>query len=99
MVNVDPLDIGTTRRSKDQGADATGFGHHLLELGNRHRMVIYNGLAKWPGSEELTCFPHGGGESTIDYLIGRSEATHMILTPSEWPHALLAQTIVSYTSS
>ena len=78
MVNVDPLDIGTTRRSKDQGADATGFGHHLLELGNRHRMVIYNGLAKWPGSEELTCFPHGGGESTVDYLIGRPEATHMI---------------------
>ena len=78
MVNVDPLDIGTTRRSKDQGADATSFGHHLLELGSRHRMVIYNGLAKWPGSEELTCFPHGGGESTVDYLIGRPEATHMI---------------------
>ena len=28
--------------------------------------------------EELTCFPHGGRESTIDYLIGRLEATHMI---------------------
>ena len=34
MVNVDPLAIGITRRSKDQGADATSFGHHLLELGS-----------------------------------------------------------------
>ena len=78
MVNVDPLALGITRTSKDQGADATSFGHHLLELGSRHQMIIYNGLAKWPGSEELTCFPHGGGESIVDYLIGRPEATHMI---------------------
>ena len=78
MVNVDPLALGITRTSKDQGADATSFGHHLLELGSRHQMIIYNGLAKWPCSEELTCFPHGGGESTVDYLIGRLEATHMI---------------------
>ena len=41
-------------------------------------MIIYNGLAKWPGSEALTCFLHGGGESTVDYLIGRPEATHMV---------------------
>ena len=34
MVNVDPLAIGITRRSKDQGAIATSFGHHLLELGS-----------------------------------------------------------------
>ena len=33
MVNVDPLAIGITRRSKEQGAEATSFGHHLLELG------------------------------------------------------------------
>ena len=78
MVSINPLDIGTTCRSKDQGADVVSFGHHLLELGSRHRMVIYNGLDKWPGSIELTCFPHEGGESTVDYLIGRPEAIHMI---------------------
>ena len=78
MVNVEPLALGITRTSKDQGADATSFGHHLLELGSRHQMIIYNGLAKWPGSDELTCFPHGGGASTVDYLIGRPEATHMV---------------------
>ena len=33
MANVDPLAIGITRRSKEQGAEATSFGHHLLELG------------------------------------------------------------------
>ena len=77
-VNIDPLDIGTTCRTKDQGADSTSFGHHLLELDSRHWMVTYNSLDKWSGSEELTCFPHRGGESTIDYLIGRPEAIHMI---------------------
>ena len=78
MTSVDPSEIGITRISKDQGADATNFGNHLLELGSRHQLVIYNGLQRWPGSEELTCFPHGGGESTVDYLMGRPEATHMI---------------------
>ena len=78
MVSVDPIENGTTRLSKDKGADATGFGHHLLELGSRHRMVIYNGMQRWPCSNGLTCFPHGGGESTVDYLIGRPEAAHMI---------------------
>ena len=34
-------------------------------------------FGKWLGLEELSCFPHGG-ESTIDYLIGCSEAIHMI---------------------
>ena len=66
MVNVDPLATGITRRSKDQGVDATNFGHHLLELGSQHQMIICNGLAKWLGSEELTCFPQGGEETTID---------------------------------
>ena len=78
MVNVDPLAIGMTHRSKDEVAEATSFGHHLLELGSWHQMIIYNGLAKWSGLEELTCLPHGGGESIVDYLIGRPEATHMI---------------------
>ena len=78
MVSVDPLTIGITGRSKDQGADATNFGHHLLKLRNRHEMIIYSGLAKWRGSEELTCFPHGGGINTVDYLIGTVKAIHMI---------------------
>ena len=59
VVSVDPLAIRITRRSKEQGGDATSFGHHLLELGSRHQMIICNALAKWLGSEELTCFPHG----------------------------------------
>ena len=96
MVNIDPFGIGTTHRSKDQGADTMLSGHHLLELGSRHRMVIYNGLNKWPGLKELACFPHGGGESTIDYLIGSLEATYMI---NSFLVALLVQTIGSYTLS
>ena len=78
MVSVDPIENDTTRLSKDKGADATGFGHHLLELGSRHHMVIYNGMQRWQRSNGLTCFPYGGGESTIDYLIRRPEAAHMI---------------------
>ena len=57
MVNVDLLDIGTTHKSKDQGADTMSFGHHLLELGIRHQMVIYNGLAKVARLERAHMFP------------------------------------------
>ena len=56
MVGVDPLAIGFTSRSKEQGADDTSFGHHLIKLGNWHQMIISNGLAKWLGLKELTCF-------------------------------------------
>ena len=75
MVNVDPLDISTTCRSKDQGLDATSFGHNLLELGSPHRMIIYNGLAKCQVARlgRAHMFP-----TWNDYLIGRSEAIHMI---------------------
>ena len=33
-------------------------------------MIIYNGLAMWLSLEELKYFPHGGGESTVNYLVG-----------------------------
>ena len=98
MVIVDPLAIGITRTSKDQGVDATSFRHHLLELGSRHQMIIYNDLSKWPGSGELTCFPHGGGESTVDYLIGRPKATHMVNSFQVAPCPIGAD-IASYTLS
>ena len=54
------------------------LGHHLLKLGSKHPIIIYNGLSKWSGSEELTCFPHRGGESIVDYLIRGPGAIHMI---------------------
>ena len=58
-------------------------------------MITYNGLVQLPGSEELTCCPHGGHESTINYLIWHPKAIHTI----EWPHALLAPTIATYILS
>ena len=54
MVGVDPLVIGII--SKEQVVDDISFGHHLIELGNWHQMIIYNGLTKWLGSKELTSF-------------------------------------------
>ncbi|MCO5570416.1 hypothetical protein L7F22_024137 [Adiantum nelumboides] len=67
---VDPDEIRTHRQSADEGPDYTGYGAHLLEMGSRHHLVIYNGMTQWPDSGGLTCFPHGGGESTVDYLMG-----------------------------
>ena len=77
-MSVDPFATGITCISKDEGVDATSFGHYLLELGSRHQMIIYMDLAKLPGSKELTCFPCGGAETTFDYIIGRPEVIHMI---------------------
>eukprot|EP00249_Psilotum_nudum_P009654 c22069_g1_i1 orf=27-1430(-) len=75
---LDPMEIQTYRQSADDGPDSTGYGAHLLELGSRHHLVIYNGMRQWPRSGGLTCFPHGGGESTVDYLMGSLSGMQMI---------------------
>ena len=70
----------TTRGSADT-ARITEYGRHLLRLGSQHHLVIYNGLAQWPTSGKLTCIPYGvadGGGSTVDYIMGFREATHLL---------------------
>ena len=71
----------TTTRDSADTARITEYGHHLLRLGARHRLLIYNGMAQWPTSGSLTCIPHGvvaGGGSTVDYIMGSREATHLL---------------------
>lgn len=53
-------EVGAARTSEDESPDRGHYGDHLLELGGRHRLVIYNGMQQWPGSGALTCFPQGG---------------------------------------
>ena len=40
---LDPTEIGIMRHSAD-APHVTGYGHHLLELGAAHDLIIYNGL-------------------------------------------------------
>lgn len=76
---IDPIEIGIVRESAD-ATHGTAYGCHLREL--RADLIIYNGISRWPSSSGLTCFPHGGGTSTMDYLIGSYLLCHiyMILT-------------------
>ena len=77
-------ETGTTRHSEDSGPDNTGYGRHLLELGSRHHLVIYNGMSQWPTSGRYTCFPSAGGSSTVDYVLGSREGISLLsrfLTP------------------
>ena len=70
----------TTRTSADT-TTPTAYGRHLLRLGSQHRLVIYNGMAQLPASGSLTCIPHGvqdGGGSTVDYIMGAREASHLL---------------------
>ncbi|MCO5554194.1 hypothetical protein L7F22_007721 [Adiantum nelumboides] len=78
MRALDAEDIGVSRLSADGGQDNTGYGRHLLELGRRHHLVIYNGMARWPDSGGFTCFPHSGRESTMDYLMGSTQTAELI---------------------
>ena len=74
-------EVATQRLSADTGPDATGYGHHLLELGSRHHLIIYNGMAQWPDSGALTCFPLAGAGkfgSTVDYILGSRQATQLV---------------------
>ena len=40
---IDPIENGTTRHSADAPL-VTVYGHHLLQLGAAHDLIIYNGL-------------------------------------------------------
>lgn len=55
MPEMDPIENGTTRHSADAPL-VIGYGHHLLQLGAAHDLIIYNGLHRWPMSRGLTCF-------------------------------------------
>ena len=78
MLAMATEDTGTTRLSEDTGPDNTRYGHHLLELGARHHLIIYNGMTPWPDSGGLTCFPLGGGGSTVDYVLGGRETVQVV---------------------
>lgn len=46
------------------------FGYTFWQWGTSHGLIIYDGMARWPTSEALTCFPHGSRSSTMEYLMG-----------------------------
>ncbi|MCO5551936.1 hypothetical protein L7F22_005443 [Adiantum nelumboides] len=75
-----PLDEVGVDRISTNTTTPTAYGRHLLHLGSQHRLVIYNGMAQWPGSGDLTCIPPStpGGGSTVDYIMGSREASHML---------------------
>lgn len=49
VLKIDPTEIGIVRHSAN-ASHVTGYGHHLLELGAAHDLIIYNGLPRWPMS-------------------------------------------------
>ena len=101
---MDIEDTGLQRSSQDSG-NITSYGRDLLDMGAAHGLVIFNGLARWPLSGHLTCFPHGGGSSTVDYLIGSPTLIPQIPDFSIPPpplgadHTYLAFTITSIPPS
>ncbi len=104
MSSLDPEEMEISRLSADTGQDTTGYGSHLLELGSRHHLVIYNGMRRWPDSSGLTCFPHGGGESTVDYILGSLSGAQLLRSfsigrrPIGADHTFLTFTLTSHLS-
>lgn len=62
-------EMGLRRTSQDTG-EVIEYGTHFLALGSAHRLAIYNGLSRWPGSDALTCWNPKGRASTVDYVMG-----------------------------
>ena len=79
-------EVGAARISKDMSPNRGHYGDYLLELGTRHRLVIYNGMDQWQGLGAMTCFPHGGHSrssgTVVDYIMGSMEAASMITSLS-----------------
>ena len=76
-------------------APITAYGHAFLDLGRIHELIIYNGMERWPMSNSFTCFPHGGGTSVVDYIMGSPASTSQItdfripLSPPRADHTYL----------
>jgi len=94
-------EVGAARISEDMSQDRGHYGDHLLELGTRHRLAIYNGMDQWPGSGALTCFPHGGHSrssgTVVDYIMGSMEAASTI-TSLQYRPDLSEQTTLFWLS-
>ena len=69
LSEIDCTEMGSQRTSQD-ARSITEYGRCFLDLGAMHELLIFNGMSRWPSSDSLTCFPHGGGASTVDYLMG-----------------------------
>ena len=69
VLELDTTKLEILRHSTNPHAYVVGYGHHLLELGEVHGLIIYNGISRWPSSGGLTCFPQVGESSTIDYFM------------------------------
>jgi hypothetical protein len=65
--------VGLHRSSQDRYGPLTGYGRHLLQLGESHGLLIMNGLPCFPGSGDFTCFPHSGGASVVDYVLANRD--------------------------
>lgn len=95
LLDMDLTNVGTPRRLVDGGC-VVAYGVFLLEMGVAHDHVIYNGMQSWPYYFTLTCFPHGDGSSTMEYLLGHSSFTHRVVELIVPPHPLGANHMMNH---
>jgi hypothetical protein len=55
------------------------FGTELVKLCSSQDLIIFNGVMKWPNSNQMTCI-HGLGSSVIDYVIYDIPVSNQIVT-------------------
>jgi hypothetical protein len=92
---TDPDSVGLQRLFDDVSGPLTGYGRHLLQLGESHELLILNDLSCFLESRFFTCRPHGGGASVVDYVLSSQALLpfihHFSVTPITLAdHALLS---------
>ena len=55
------------------------FGTELVKICNSQDLLIFNGVMKWPNSNQMTCI-HGLGSSVVDYVIFDIPVSNQIAT-------------------
>lgn len=68
----------------------SGYGRFLLELGETHNLLIFNGIVQFPQSDHHTYFPHVGGSSVVDYILSSPPLASHIHAFQVAHHLLLA---------
>ena len=69
---------GTQRASTTTQEPPRGMDDIHYRLGHGMISLSITGWHNGPLSKGLTCFPHGGGSTTVDYNMGSMETTQII---------------------
>jgi hypothetical protein len=62
------LVLSNSNKRSSKNLTENFFGTELVKICSSQDLIVFNGVMKWPNSNQMTCI-HGIGSSVVDYVI------------------------------